>query len=219
MKKVTFGQAACKPTGRSNWALIVFGAAMACAQATWAQGENQRIYQTYADSVAAAQRREPLGDQAFGEKIALFSGSTEFTITDITLPGNDDLPVALGRRFVVQDRNEYRDRAWLSNLGGFGDWDVEVPYLEGTFPAQLGWIVAPQVVRSPARAAGSPPMSTSPEIIPAGLGMTTFPGPRAACGGTTQVCRLPTTAAGRPQISTRATAMAAPGGGVAITPP
>jgi YD repeat-containing protein len=122
--------------------MLAWSAFFACTCTAWAQ-DNEHIYQTYADSVSAAQKREPLGDQAFGEKIALFSGSTEFTVTDITLPGNNALPVSLGRRFVIQDRNQYRDRVWLSNLGGFDDWDVEVPYLEGTFPSRFGWIVAP----------------------------------------------------------------------------
>ena len=138
MKTGISGRAVCARTLRIA---LAFGA-IALTRAAWAQDDNQHIYQTYADSVAAAQKREPLGERAFGEKIALFSGSTEFSVTDISLPGNNDLPVALGRRFVIQDRNQYQDRVWLSNLGGFDDWDVEVPYLEGTFPAQFGWIVA-----------------------------------------------------------------------------
>jgi YD repeat-containing protein len=136
-------QAVGKHAWRRVWSGLAVTVGLTCAGMTWAQDNIEHIYQTYADSVAAAQRREPLGDHAFGEKVSLFSGSTEFTVTDISVPGKDALPVALGRRFVIQDRNEFYDHIWQSFLGGFDDWDVEVPYLEGSFPARLGWIVAP----------------------------------------------------------------------------
>lgn len=143
METDTSRRAACKPA----WLRIGLGLAVtvssAYASVAWGQDNYQHPYQTYAESVAAAQQREPLGDHAFGEKVSLFSGSTEFAVTDISLPGKDTLPVSLGRRFVIQDRNEFYDLIWKSFLGGFDDWDVEVPYLEGSFPAQLGWIVAP----------------------------------------------------------------------------
>lgn len=113
-------------------------------QAPLAQAQSGRYtFQEYADSITAAQKRTALGDDTFGERVSLFSGSTEFSITDVSIPGNNDLPVSLGRRLVIQDRR--RGSVDLSNnfLGGFDDWDVEVPYLEGTFSA-AGWVVQDQ---------------------------------------------------------------------------
>src|SRR5690606_23075529 len=54
---------------------------------------------------------------------------------DIDLPGNAELPVTLGRTFAIE--NKYG----MKSLVGFGDWDVDVPYLEGFFSG-TGWVVA-----------------------------------------------------------------------------
>src|SRR5688500_3793126 len=66
-------------------------------------------------------------------------------------------------------------------------------------------ITAVQLIRSPIRAAGKPPIRTWPRGG-AGPGSTTLPGPAAPCGGggtgEAQAQTVPTTAAGRPPIRT-----------------
>lgn len=117
--------------------------AMLQASVAFAQSDGIYTYQEYEKSVTAARQVSPLGDAPFGERVSMFSGATEFSVTDISLPGNNALPVALGRRFVIADRNGYWKDTTDNNdwfLGGFEDWDVEVPYLEGTF-SNDGWIV------------------------------------------------------------------------------
>ena len=191
MKTGISGRAAYGRVRQWSRGALAWSAFFACTCAAWAQ-DNEHIYQTYADSVSAAQRREPLGDQAFGEKIALFSGSTEFTITDIALPGNNALPVSLGRRFVIQDRNQYRDRVWLSNLGGFDDWDIEVPYLEGTFPSRFGWIVASPDDQQPHAPSSSISVIACGKLLP--VSVTVMTPAAIAClprGG--QMTQLPVT--------------------------
>lgn len=71
-----------------------------------------------------------LGVGLFGDKVNLYTGSLEFIQTDVSLPGNNSLPVGVGRRLVTgQDRQQ----ATL-----FGKWDLEIPHLHGVF-ASAGW--------------------------------------------------------------------------------
>jgi hypothetical protein len=72
-----------------------------------------------------------LGTDLFGDRVNLYNGSLEFTQTDVSIPGNNALPVEIGRRFVTGSRN----------LGGraFGRWDIEIPHLHGLFSQSDGW--------------------------------------------------------------------------------
>ena len=89
----------------------------------------------YFKRIRSGELVSPLTSELFGEQVSLSSGSTEFVVTDIDLPGSNALPVRLQRRFVVQS---FKNRTpW----GGFGSWDVEVPYLHGTFSASTKWNV------------------------------------------------------------------------------
>jgi len=90
----------------------------------------------YYKRIRTGEMISPLSSDLFGERITLSSGATEFVVTDIDLPGNSPLPVRLQRRFAVQS---FKDR---TPLGGFGSWDIEVPYLHGTFDATSKWNVS-----------------------------------------------------------------------------
>lgn len=78
-----------------------------------------------------------LGPDLFGDKVALYTGSTDFDVTDVTLPSAHNLPVSVGRRFVVEERSKSQIYG-----GNFGDWDLDIPHLHGTFAAASGWQVA-----------------------------------------------------------------------------
>lgn len=109
---------------------------LAQAQAVGFGGEYQK-------KIKAAGEIAPFGDGAFGNYTSDATGKTVFETTDIDLPGNDQLPVQLGRRLAIDERFV------IEELGGFGNWDVDVPYIEGTFSKSLGWSVA--AVNSPNR--------------------------------------------------------------------
>lgn len=79
-----------------------------------------------------------LGPDLFGDKVALYTGTTEFEVTDVSVPGNNTLPVAVGRRFVVEDRT----KSVGAYAGQFGDWDLDIPHLHGVFAAAAGWQVS-----------------------------------------------------------------------------
>lgn len=97
-------------------------------------------YEEYGKHLRAAQEVTPLTSDLFGDQVSLYNGATEFNVVDINLPGNSGLPVQLRRRFVINDR-----RVDPGRIAGMGDWDVDVPYIEGVFTQQDGWVVVDDV--------------------------------------------------------------------------
>jgi hypothetical protein len=77
---------------------------------------------------------QPLSSTPFGEKIGLYTGSVEFSQTDIDIPGNNSLSVSLGRRFVPFT-GYMRNRPFV-------DWDLDIPNVHGVFSEKYGWAVS-----------------------------------------------------------------------------
>ena len=102
----------------------------------FAQYNGVDAYEEYAQRIRAAQAVAPESDSIFGDNVSLYSGATTFEVTDVSIPGNSTLPVALRRIFVIQD---HRGAVAGITLRGFGDWDLDVPYISGTFTTQNGW--------------------------------------------------------------------------------
>jgi YD repeat-containing protein len=96
-------------------------------------------YEEFGKRIQAAQAVAPMSDNAFGDRISLYDGATGFDVTDFSVPGNNALPVSLGRRFQVQSWPKGLDPG---NLGGFGEWDLDVPYLEAEVTTQNGWTLS-----------------------------------------------------------------------------
>lgn len=93
-------------------------------------------YEEYGKHLRSAQEVSPLTSDLFGDQVSLYNGATEFDVADIDLPGNSSLPVRFGRRLTIDDRRRPTGR-----LGGLGDWDLDVPYINGVFTQQNGWVV------------------------------------------------------------------------------
>lgn len=95
----------------------------------------------YAKTVKTAEVVGALGADLFGEEVSLYTGATTFIATDVSLRGNNGLPVAIGRRFVVQSRSAAERNALLTRDGGFADWELDIPHLHGVFAKNQGWQV------------------------------------------------------------------------------
>ena len=67
----------------------------------------------------------PAGSGETGEAVDLYTGSLGFVTTDVSLPGNSDLRVALSRRFSVGSPGS-TDEDYA-----FADWQLEVPVITG----------------------------------------------------------------------------------------
>jgi Ni,Fe-hydrogenase III small subunit len=63
-------------------------------------------YEEYGKHLRAAQEVTPLKSEAFGDKVSLYNGATEFVAVDVSIPGNNALPVELRRQFVVEGRHK-----------------------------------------------------------------------------------------------------------------
>jgi RHS repeat-associated protein len=67
---------------------------------------------------------QPLGPNLMGDEVNEFNGTLAFTQEDVSLPGNNALPVAVGRHLGVGVIGP----ALAEGL--FGDWDLEIPHLQ-----------------------------------------------------------------------------------------
>ena len=94
-------------------------------------------YREYAKRTDAAQKVGPLTDAAFGANVSLYNGSTSFRAVDISLGGNSAVPVQLARTVLIDDRTS----VYRPTTGGFADWQLDVPYVDGTFALTVGWKV------------------------------------------------------------------------------
>lgn len=91
--------------------------------------------------IKVSEEISPLGSEPLGEKIGLYTGGLGFESNDVSVPGNNKLEVAFRRKFTVQDRHNF------VTTGLLGDWEIELPRIQGTFAwtagiASSGWNVA-----------------------------------------------------------------------------
>lgn len=101
-----------------------------------AKGQAVSLGDEYQKKIKAATEVAALGNGMFGNQTSDATGKTVFTAVDIDLPGNNALPVRFGRRLPIEPRYIQEE------LGGLGNWDIDVPYIEGTFSTVYGWSVA-----------------------------------------------------------------------------
>jgi RHS repeat-associated protein len=98
------------------------------------------IHEKSLERVNAASKVAPLTTDIFGERVSLFNGATTFSNVDISIPGNSSLEVSLAREYSMEDRGQIQPLG-RSHLGGFGEWDIDLPHVKGTFLSHIGWKV------------------------------------------------------------------------------
>lgn len=74
-----------------------------------------------------------LGTDLFGDSTSYYDGSTSFTVTDIDLPGNNALPVRLGRTLAAEDAEGLEVGGLMAN------WNLDIPYISGVYTTTYGW--------------------------------------------------------------------------------
>jgi hypothetical protein len=102
----------------------------------------QSIIDQYNHRLQSSQFIAPLGPNFFGEQTDMRDGNTTFKVTDVQVPSNGSIPVSVGRTLVVSA--QYTDRQGqgvVSHDRQFGQfWDLDVPYMKGTFDLMRGWV-------------------------------------------------------------------------------
>ena len=101
------------------------------------------VYVEYDKRLRASEQVSALGSELFGDQVSLYTGQTAFRHVDIDIPGNSALPVQLSRRYAIAtlvSDQLFDARGGPGNpYGGLANWDIEVPYVYGTFDSVYRW--------------------------------------------------------------------------------
>lgn len=92
------------------------------------------IFSEQGKLIRAGEAVGTLGADLFGDKVNLYTGTVEFIQSDVSLPGNNALPVSVGRRLATGGE-AITGRA----DGAFGDWELEIPHMHGVYAQISGW--------------------------------------------------------------------------------
>lgn len=90
--------------------------------------EAKQPWEEYDKLIKTREAVTALGPTLLGDQVNLSNGSLSFSSTDVSVPGNSALPVALTRTLAVSNRKGYR-----TNDLPFADWDIDVPRISGVF--------------------------------------------------------------------------------------
>ena len=105
----------------------------------WADARAQANYNLHEKGIERlneARTVAPLSvDTLFGDEVSRFDGTAEFQATDISIPGNDSLPVELRRTLKIDDRSKING----NHYGGFAEWDLDGHYLVSEEANGKGW--------------------------------------------------------------------------------
>lgn len=99
------------------------------------------IRDEYAHALKAQQTVTAFGPELFGETVNLKDGVTAFSAVDVPAVTNSGLPMAVGRTLGInaRDVDEYVNKAVDGEL--FGNWQLQVPVIRGTYDERTGWVV------------------------------------------------------------------------------
>src|SRR5690606_38586567 len=65
----------------------------------------------------------------FGDQVDMYTGALSFSATDVSIPGNNALRVAITRKLSIYDRRHYGGGV----RGPFADWAIDIPNVSGVF--------------------------------------------------------------------------------------
>ncbi len=94
-------------------------------------GQNITSFEEQRKQILAPRALAAVGTDLFGDSINFYNGALNFTQTDVSLPGNNALPVSMGRRIKTGQRGE--------TSRPFGQWEFDVPHVYGIFSRFDGW--------------------------------------------------------------------------------
>lgn len=112
-------------------AVALAGAAsVLCVLPVVASAQGKQAWEEYDRLIESKRAVAALSaDNVFGDSLDLYSGVLSFTATDVSIPGNSKLPVAVTRKFTVTNRFDYGGPPGYA----FGDWELDIPHISGVF--------------------------------------------------------------------------------------
>lgn len=112
-------------------------AALVCASVP-AHSQNRSVPEDFSTQMSGSDHVTSLGPELFGDSTDLYTGATQFLVTDVSLPGNSDLPVMLQRSLEASDSG-LGENPPFRLPDSFMTWTrYEVPYLSGVYAD--GWV-------------------------------------------------------------------------------
>lgn len=126
---------------------LMMGLACACAWPFSTASAQIAFQEQYTKVVKGGESVDAYDAGLFGDRVSPSVGGLDFHATDISLPGTGDVPVAFSRRRAVENRGG----GFTGNDGGLarrlpmGDWDWDLPLIEGVFQAGRGWTTGSSV--------------------------------------------------------------------------
>lgn len=104
----------------------------------------QSAIERYNREIRDASTIAALDGGLFGESVSPRDGSTTFRVVDVSVPTNSGLAVEVGRRLdvgAIFTNIQGRRSGAASEVSQFGKyWQLDVPYMVGTFDALRGWV-------------------------------------------------------------------------------
>jgi hypothetical protein len=91
------------------------------------------------------------GTDLFGDAVNLYNGGLSFIQTDVSLRGNSQLPVSVGRRISAGQQ--------INGGKAFGFWELDIPHIHGIFSTRRMW-QGQDGSENRCSAFGAPPMVT-----------------------------------------------------------
>jgi len=91
-------------------------------------GSAKLPWEEYGKLVKARATVSSMGPDLFGDKVDLNTDELSFSLTDVSLPGNNTLPMAVTRTFAVSSKLWNQPNDLL-----FADWDLDLPHVSGVF--------------------------------------------------------------------------------------
>lgn len=121
-------------------------AACVCAVIAFTVGNasaSKGAWEEYDQLIRSSEAISALGPTLFGDQSNLQNGGLGFSVTDVSLRGNNSLPVAVTRTFKTKTAGGAM-RGTLPSTNkmdaAMGDWDIDLPFVGGVFAQSTGWI-------------------------------------------------------------------------------
>lgn len=108
--------------------VVAVGVLLASSMNVLAQTASNSPWEEYDKLIDSRKSVQALGTELLGDSVDLATGGLSFSATDISIPGNSKLPLALTRSYSVTSHKigEQDDLP-------FADWDLDLPRISGTF--------------------------------------------------------------------------------------
>lgn len=117
------------------WVAVILGCCLP-AWATCAAAAEGGVptYLEYRERIDSAQAIAPLDAGMFGDRVSLYNGSTTFSVVDLEIPGNSQLPVRFARVIPIELQVQGMQFQNDDRLGGIGNWRPDIPFISTTYP-------------------------------------------------------------------------------------